>query len=80
MEVYTVWLDTEVGERPLFRGVFSSLEKAREWADAQEGAKWGYIYAMKRVVDEPVDPDPWTRPCPITLRQFHESRPDWEHT
>jgi len=72
MEVWTVWLDTVEGEVPLFKGVFSSIEKAQEWADKQEGAEWGYILAMREVLDAPVNTADPVFPRPKELVVFHK--------
>jgi hypothetical protein len=74
MEVWTVWREECVGEVPIFKGVFTSLEKARDWAAHQEGAVWGYILAQCETLDSPTAPEaPWR---PIELRKFHtESKP-----
>ena len=70
MEVWTVWREEQVGEVPIFKGVFTSLEKAREWADGQESAVWGYILAQRETLDAPTSPTaPWR---PVELRKFHE--------
>jgi hypothetical protein len=69
MEVWTVWREERVGEIPVFKGVFTSLEKAQEWADDQEGAVWGYILACRETLDSPTVPEmPWR---PVELRKFH---------
>ena len=70
MEVWTVWREVNVGEVPIFKGVFTSLEKAQAWADVQEGAVWGYILAQRETLDSPATPEmPWR---PVELRKFHE--------
>lgn len=83
MEVWTVWREEIVGEVPIFKGVFSSLEKAREWANTQEGGDWGYILARPRVLDIPIDTsDPDFIPGfprPIELRCFHAERREALH-
>jgi hypothetical protein len=73
MEVWTVWRTHDHGEAPIFKGVFSSLEKAREWADRQEGATWGYITAYHQTLDSPTTLQAWGG---AELRTFHaESKP-----
>lgn len=70
MEVWTVWRDDREGEIPVFKGVFTSLEKAQAWADEQEGAVWGYILAYRETLDNPATPE-MLRERPVELRKFH---------